>query len=471
MKTGFSFSAAAAAIFVLAAFSACGERELTIGEYAEEVKERVVEKIKEALSGEGRVAEVSGTVTFAAGGVFFLQRDDDGLKVFAKGRLPKTGDVVTVEGSPSLEGGRVVFVASKWKRTESQPLPAARPVSSEEIIHVGGAKKDVNWLRVEIEGRVIGATETGFALNVDGVPVNVMTDDEPQFLSDADLTHPKVTVRGVIEQMLDQSALVGREKYVIGVKVNVGSEEDMTLVPDLLYMARSRSRLVTVVASATAAVLAAALLVVAVVVVRQRRRLFRSRTIMAERRRMADDLHDTIEQHLVGAGMLIKLNRTQEAQEALVRAKREVRDVVWGLKNDDMMRLSPAEMLHRLAHEETAKGICRVEARVDGLPPKMDAASMRDLSLIVREAIGNAVKHGGAKRVAISSDAIEGGGWLLRIANDGAPFDPESAPGAKDGHFGLEGMRQRARRLGATVSFARRKAGMVVELSHPASAR
>ena len=70
----------------------------------------------------------------------------------------------------------------------------------------------------------------------------------------------------------------------IGVKVNVGSEEDMTLVPDLLYMARSRSRLVTVVASATAAALAAALLVVAVVVVRQRRRLFRSRTIIAERR-------------------------------------------------------------------------------------------------------------------------------------------------------------------------------------------
>ena len=76
-----------------------------------------------------------------------------------------------------------------------------------------------------------------------------------------------------------------------------------------------------------------------------------------------------------------------------------------------------------------------------------------------------------APTMYISSDAAEGGGWLLRIANDGTPFDPESAPGAKDGHFGLEGMRQRARRLGATVSFARRKAGMVVELSHPASAR
>ena len=138
-----------------------------------------------------------------------------------------------------------------------------------------------------------------------------------------------------------------------------------------------------------------------------------------------------------------------------------------GTNRTVMVPLSPAEMLRHLAREETAKGIYRVEARVEGLPHKLDAASMRDLSLIVRESIGNAVKHGGAKKIAISSDAIQGGGWLLRIANDGAPFDPESAPGAKEGHFGLEGMRQRACRLGATVSFARRKTGMVVEICHP----
>ena len=162
--------------------------------------------------------------------------------------------------------------------------------------------------------------------------------------------------------------------------------------------------------------------------------------------------------------MLLKLGRLKEAQDALVRAKRETRDVVWGLKNDDMMRLSPADMLRRLAHDETAKGICRVETRIEGLPAKLDAASMRDLSLIVREAIGNAVKHGGAHKVAISSEPVGGDGWYLRIANDGTPFDPGSAPGAAEGHFGLEGMRQRARRLKAEISFAPRKGGMVVEL-------
>ena len=450
----------------LAATVARGERTMSIGEYAEEVRGRVVEKLNEALSGEGHSAEVSGVVTFAADGRFFLQKDDDGLKVMAKGPLPAVGDVVTVEGSPSLEGGRVVFVAAQWRKTSTAPLPPPRAVSLDELVFVGGKQKSVNWLRVVVAGRVIGVTENGFAVNVEGVPVNVMTDSDHDFLVDADLTHPKVMVRGVVELMLDQSALLGRGNDVIGVKVNVASPSDLTLVPDALYLARRRGRLVTSVSLAVAAVLAAVLVVFAALFLRQRRRLFRSRTIIAERKRMADDLHDTIEQHLVGAGMLLKLGRMKEAQDALVRAKRETRDVVWGLKNDDMMRLSPAEMLRRLAHDETAKGICRVETRLEGLPAKFDAASMRDLSLIVREAIGNAVKHGGAHKVAISSEPVGNGGWLLRIANDGAQFDPDSAPGAAEGHFGLEGMRQRARRLNAVIAFAKRKGGMVVELLH-----
>ncbi len=185
---------------------------------------------------------------------------------------------------------------------------------------------------------------------------------------------------------------------------------------------------------------------------------------MAERKRMADDLHDTIEQHLVGAGMFLKLNRLKEAEEILVRAKREMRDIVWGLKNDDMMRLSPADMIRQLAKEENKKGIYRVDTRLEGLPAHLEAAQMRDLSLIVRESIGNAIKHGGAKKIAIAADG-NGEHWTLRVANDGKPFDPATAPGPSEGHFGVEGMRQRARRIGATVSFVERSGWMVMEVT------
>jgi signal transduction histidine kinase len=98
----------------------------------------------------------------------------------------------------------------------------------------------------------------------------------------------------------------------------------------------------------------------------------------------------------------------------------------------------------------------------------MEGGAVRDLSLVVREAIGNAVKHGHARKIAITCDpANESGGWLLRIANDGEPFERGAAPGPAEGHFGLEGMAERARRLGAELSFSRKGKWTIVSLLKP----
>ena len=449
--------------------TARAERELTIRDYTEEVRSRVVSKVAEALGGAAAAtAEISGVVTYADDTRLFLQRGDDGLKVLVGGGVARgirAGDVVSASGAPSLEGGRVVLKATSVAKTGEEPLPEAREAGAADLTEEErGAEAGVNWLRVTLEGHVLGPVEGGFAIDVAGVPVNVQCAELPEFLSDAARTHPVVRVAGVAELMLDQSVFLGRDSYVMGVKL-YASGAAVELVPDLAYYAASRSRRIVHVAASVCVVLAVLLVGIAGFSWRQRRRLLLSRTVMAERKRMADDLHDTIEQHLVGAGMMIKMGRLKEAEGVLVRAKREIRDIVWGLKNDDMMRQSPAEMLRQLAHDENTKGLCRVDTKIEGLPAQMDAAQMRDLSLVVREAIGNAIKHGGAKKVAITCDAAAGGGWLLRVANDGAPFDAATAPGAAEGHFGLEGMRQRARRIGAEIAFERRGGWTVVSLA------
>ena len=440
---------------------------VSIGNYTSQVKDRVVRKVREALGTDSRPAEIGGVVTLSGDGRFFLQNGNDGLKVRCGAKLPPVGERITVSGTPSLEGGRVIFVARNWKSTGREPVPAARPATVQDLVD-GDDAGGINGLRVVVEGRAIGTTESGFAINVDGVPVNVAVAPLPDFIDGCDRTHPLVSVTGVAELMLDQSALLGEAGYVLGVKVDAAGPDDIVLKPDLSYLAAKRDRTFSLAVGGLLTLLAVGLVVFAVVVFRQRRGMFRTRTIMAERKRMADDIHDTIEQHLVGAGMLLKINRLKEAQDVLVRAKREIRDIVWGLKNDDMMRQSPAEMIRQLVHDENTKGIYRVDTRLEGLPETMDAAAMRDLSLIVRESIGNAVKHGGAKKIAISSDAGADGGWRLRISNDGTPFDPETAPGAKEGHFGIEGMKQRARRIGATARFERRGEGMVLILEKKA---
>ena len=459
MKTALSLMAA------LACLSAVAEREQSLGDFSREIRGRIAEKVSEVISPSGNPAEIEGTVTFADEDRFFMQRGEDGIKVIADGlrEVPSPGDVATVTGTPSLDGGHIAFVARSWKKSGTEEMPTPIAVEAADLVRPEAVNGGVNGRRVSLSGRAMGTTETGFAITVNGVPVNVLVSPLPDFIEGCARTHPKVRIVGVVEQVLDESSFFGRAGYVMGVKVNVSGPGDVELLPDLEYYAARHHELFRVMTVSLSGGLGVVLLVFAVVYLRQQRRLLRSRAIMAERKRMADDIHDTIEQHLVGAGMLVRLNKLKEAQDALARAKREVRDVVWGLKNDDMMRLSPADMLRQIAHEETTKGICRVDTGLAaGLPVSMDAAKMRDLSLIVREAIGNAVKHGGAKKVAISSDPLGNGGWLLRIANDGEPFDFSKAPGAKEGHFGLEGMRQRARRLGAEVEFSSKGGWMVV---------
>jgi len=437
---------------------------VSMREYADIVGRRVRDKIAEALDNDGRDAEVSGVVTYADENGFFIQRDGEGMKVLTPDGVAALhlGDMVVASGKPTLDGGRVVFAAKSWRKTGRVVPPRPIKVDIADITGDNGAEVKENWCRIELCGRVMGVTENGLALSADGVPVSISVDPLPDFAATSGDTHPKVCVRGVLESVLDQSVLAGRESKVIGVRVNVVSPDEIMIIPDVSYMMAVRDRKVRIVALWLAGLLSVGILVFLVLLIRQRRRMFRARAVMVERKRMADDLHDTIEQYLVGAVMLLRLDKIKEAQDVLGRAKREIRDIVWGLKNDDMMRLSPAEMLRQLAHEENTKGLYRVDTLLDGLPPEMDAASMRDLCLIVRESIGNAVKHGGARRIAISADGGENGCWRLRIANDGEQFDPEQALGAKDGHFGLEGMRQRARRLKAELSISRRKDGMVV---------
>ena len=291
---------------------------------------------------------------------------------------------------------------------------------------------------VVVEGRAIGFTESGFAMKVDEIPVTVHVDDIPYYLNACSVTHPRVRVTGILEQVYGTTAS-GQAEGVVGLRLRPAAQGGLVFIPDPIFFFNPFTLTILV-----------ALLVG--YVFKASRRQLRTRTLMAERKRMADDLHDTIEQHLVGAGMLLQLGRTAEAREILVRAKKEMRDIVWGLKNDDMMRQSPAEMVRQYAKEETKKGVCRVETRLSGLPERLDVAEMRDLSLVIRESVGNAVKHGHAGKVAIAADSLPDGGWQLRISNDGTPFDAATALGPSEGHFGVEGMKARARRFGAELT-------------------
>lgn len=248
--------------------------DVTLGDYSYAARLDLENRVRKALREDREAGTVAGTVTYSTSGFFFIQGKEEALKIFVeKGALPRSGDVIEAKGRPAMEGGRVVLVAESWRKTGAAELPSPRPVSSRELLFVGESerarKKDVNWLLVDVKGRAVALTESGFAIEVDGLPVTVAVDETPDFISNCEKTHPLVRVKGVAELILDQSTLFGRSRQVMGVKLGVKSSDDIVLVPDAVYLVNCRDRRVMILVGALIVLLIVGLLVLICFSIRQ----------------------------------------------------------------------------------------------------------------------------------------------------------------------------------------------------------
>ena len=193
------------------------------------------------------------------------------------------------------------------------------------------------------------------------------------------------------------------------------------------------------------------------------------------RRRMAADLHDTIEQHLAGANLfaasVMQLEGTPEnvkdamkcLMSLLANAKLEVRSAVLNLRSVGMEAQTLDESIVQMA-KNLAKAGVRTRCLLRGLPENVHEAERQDILLILQEATTNAIKHGHAKTIVFTCDPREGGGFVLRVLNDGTPFEVDRALGPETGHYGLSGMRERALRNRLSLSWGARGRWSYVQL-------
>ena len=186
--------------------------------------------------------------------------------------------------------------------------------------------------------------------------------------------------------------------------------------------------------------------------------------VAAERRRMAADLHDTIEQHLAGANLIaagvLALEDVPEAVKSamntltgiLANAKAEVRSAVMNLRGDGDAALSLEDSIGTMVAAMKKTGV-RARKLLRGIPASLPEGMLADIVLILREAVTNAVKHGKAGMVVFTSDPMGRDGFVLRVLNDGAPFEVDRALGPETGHYGLSGMKERALRNHLNISW------------------
>jgi signal transduction histidine kinase len=189
----------------------------------------------------------------------------------------------------------------------------------------------------------------------------------------------------------------------------------------------------------------------------------------AERRRIARELHDDLNQALALLAVELDLlgrtppdspARTAERARELSARVKELSSAVHDLSH----QLHPAK-LEQLGLVAAVRGLCKELKQHHGLevtfahaaiPEAFPEATALCLYRIVQEALRNVVKHAGTERAAVELSAAPDG-IRLRVSDEGTGFDPAAVNG--NGGLGLVGMRERLHLVGGEIIIDSRPAG------------
>ena len=181
-----------------------------------------------------------------------------------------------------------------------------------------------------------------------------------------------------------------------------------------------------------------------------------------ERTRLAVELHDSVAQNLSGVALQIDAaqrladvdvdrmkRRLGFASRSLFSCREELRNCLWDLRSDALGAKDMNEAI-RLALNPVI-GDATAVVRFNVPRAKLSDGTAHALMRIVRELASNAVRHGKARTLKVAG-AIEGGRILCSVTDDGTGFDPRGCPGPAEGHFGLQGVRERLRRFAGEMT-------------------
>ncbi|MFB8047861.1 sensor histidine kinase [Streptomyces rubiginosohelvolus] len=188
---------------------------------------------------------------------------------------------------------------------------------------------------------------------------------------------------------------------------------------------------------------------------------------LAERERLAREIHDTLAQGLSSIQLLLRAAErslpgnapaaphVRAAREAAQANLAEARSFVRALTPPDLERGSLAAALERLCARTTAPELT-VRFAVSGTPVELPTPYEVALLRTAQSALANTVRHAEARRAEITLSFMDTS-VALDVVDDGRGFDPSGAPGHErgeggDGGFGLPAMRARAGSLGGALS-------------------
>lgn len=441
--------------------------------------------------------KVTGAVTYRDQDMLVVQDQTGGARVFGSGTSDvRVGDRVEVVGFPNQEGDAVTLRESVVRNAGE-----AHPPEPIEMMMEGVLEDRLNCWLIRLEGILLDQkSRQGQQLlelqNGQRVFQALLAEGAGQLKSLP--VGSRVAVTGVSQLQL------------AGLSPTAATGSDHPLVATLDILMRTPDDLVLLERppwwtwrhTATVGAVLVAILIAAVGWIRSLRRRVAQRTselqvamgrlqnetevsaTLAERERLAAEIHDTLEQGLSGIMMQLDgadarlANDASGARENLEMARSmvqfsraEVRHSLWNLESQLLKDGDLGAAIKEIARQMSAGSSTNVTVEVSDSRFDLPAAIEHHLLRCTQEAISNALKHSGAKHIRVTlayrADQVE-----LEIADDGSGFDSSRVLTGPGKHLGLRNLRSRARKMKGQLDIASdSQNGTTVRLTVPLSSR
>jgi signal transduction histidine kinase len=201
---------------------------------------------------------------------------------------------------------------------------------------------------------------------------------------------------------------------------------------------------------------------------------------LEERSRIARELHDTLLQSFQGlmlrlqvvSDLLPKGGAKEEFEQTLERADQAIaegRSAVYGLRASTSLTSDLAQAVKALGNELAAQDSAAFNLVVEGATLDLHPIIRDEFYRITREALRNAFTHARARHIEAEITYTQRL-FRLRIRDDGEGIAPATLEDGRAGHYGLRGMHERAKQIGAKLTiWSQVRAGTEIELSIPGS--
>ena len=127
----------------------------------------------------------------------------------------------------------------------------------------------------------------------------------------------------------------------------------------------------------------------------------------------------------------------------------DIRNCIWDLRANSLDQRSLDQAITLALDPHIGNVALKVNFNVSR--SRISEPALHVLIRIVRELAINAIRHGNATEMMVVG-GIEDNKLVCSVSDNGCGFDPQSVPGVTQGHFGLQGVRERVRSLGGSLT-------------------